>query len=163
LPGALEAIDAVKTSATSAVHKGVASGHASLAQVQGRTTTSLAAQQGAAEKGLAATVVSTRSGIAQIGKGAARAVQAQHAAATTAQKANAAQLRTPVRKAYISEQDAGEVAGELKGGLRSLSSKGIVAAGKTAKDAAGAASAATKGAKSGLASQSHAASSSAAS
>ena len=58
-----------------------------------------------------------------------------------------------VKKAYIFKEDAGQVAAELKGGLKQVSSQGIVAAGKTAKDAAGAASGATKSAKSGLGSQ----------
>ena len=147
----------------SAVNKGVSTGHSSLAQVQGQTNQSLATQQAGAQKGIASAVASSKAGIAQIGKGATKAVQAQHAVAGKALKGNAAQLKKLVGKAYVFKEDAAEVAAELKGGLKQISGKGIVAAGKTAKDAAGAASGASKGAKSGFGAQAHSASTSAAS
>ncbi len=159
----MSALDAVKTSAMSAVKKGVSTGHSSLAQVQGQTNKSLSTQQAGAQKGIASAVASSKAGIAQIGKGATKAVQAQHAVAGKALKGNAAQLKKLVGKAYIFKEDAAEVAADLKGGLKQISGKGIVAAGKTAKDAAGAASGASKGAKSGFGAQAHSASSSAAS
>ena len=62
-------------------------------------------------------------------------------------------MRKMVKKAYIFKEDAAEIAAELKGGLKQVSGKGIIAAGKTAKDAAGAASGASKSAKQGIGSQ----------
>ena len=66
-----------------------------------------------------------RPGIAQIGKGATKAVQAQHAAADEgAQGQRRAAAASWSSKAYIFSEDAAEVAADLKGGLKQISRQG---------------------------------------
>ena len=161
LPDAMANISAVKQQADSAVAKGVSAGQTSLSQVGSQTSASLAAQQGAATKQISSQVASTKQALAK-GAGTARqAVQAQYAASMKGLKTSAAKMRALVNKAPVTREDADGVSGEVKGQLKDMSARGIVAGGKTAKLAANATGGAAKQAKTGLAAGASGASSSA--
>lgn len=152
LPDAMSNLTTIASQANSAVAKGVSSGQSALGQVGAQTNASLGAQQGAATKQIASTVASTKGALAKGAATANQAVGAQHAAALKGLKASAAKMRALVKRAPIMREDAAGVAGEVKGGLKEMTSRGIVAGGKTAKLATNATGGAAKQAKTGLAS-----------
>jgi hypothetical protein len=161
LPGAISQIQQITSHANSAVQKGVSSGHSALGQVQSQASKSLSAQQGAATKQISSTVSSTKAALAKGAAMAHKAVSTQHAAATKGLHASAAKMRAMVKKAPILRDDAAGVSGEIKQDLKGMSSRGIVAGGKTAKLATNATGGAAKSAKGGIAQGASAASGSA--
>ena len=64
-------------------------------------------------------------------------------------KTSAAKMRALVNKAPVMREDADGVSGDVKGQLKDMSARGIVAGGKTAKLAANATGGAAKQAKTG--------------
>ncbi|MDA0179050.1 hypothetical protein OJ997_01990, partial [Solirubrobacter phytolaccae] len=152
LPGAMSNLTTIASQANSAVAKGVSSGQSALGQVGSQTNASLAAQQGAATQQIASTVAQTKAGLTKGAATANQAVGAQHSAALKGLKTSAAKIRKLINRAPIMREDAAGVAGEVKGQLKEMSARGIVAGGKTAKMATTATGGVAKQAKTGLAS-----------